>query len=225
MTPKRQHSPSGIPSRRDGPNQADARIEECRHCGGRIVWRRDSVDRRSFNEVAPRHRCPGRDKEDRDHQEERARDLKLDEAVRPIIAARLEAFLPTATKAVQTEPIVLYSGHTVVSAAEQDRRDREEEKRGRQFLIRQYLHHALKRIVEYVPSVTRDEILAYVETCLPIAGPGRPSAPFDPALVVQAYEKIQQDFPAMRSRDICQEIATRLSVSRRTIEVLRSRKS
>jgi hypothetical protein len=224
MTRKHPHSPSGIPSRGEAADQADARIEECRHCGARIAYRRDRAEPRYFNEVAPHHRCLGRDKEDRERLQQRQSEAAIDTLVEPIIAARVGVFLPRALAAVQGEPFPVYSDSVSVSAAEQDRRDREAERVGRPFLIRQLLQRTLARIMELVPSVSREEILAYVEEALPTAGRGRPPAPFDPELVEQAYREIRRAFPAMKSRKACQEIARRLSVSRKTIENLRSRK-
>lgn len=150
-------------------------------------------------------------------------EAELDRIVQPIIAARGRAFLLSSLPAVHTEPSPVYGDEVAPSADEQDQRDRKTERRSRQALVRQLLHRALARIVELVPGATRQELVDYITECFPARGPHRPAVPLDPDLVERAHAEIRATWH-VGCREACQALATRLRVSRRTIEDLRSRK-
>lgn len=57
-------------------------------------YRRDKDEPRYFNEIAPRHRCPGRDHEDQQRAQQRQREAKIDAIIQPIIDDRLGDRLP-----------------------------------------------------------------------------------------------------------------------------------
>lgn len=156
---------------------------------------------------------------DAQQRKELEAERELDDLVRPIIDARVAAFLVPADKASEVLAVVHHDTKPV-SETERARRARETEDTNRRRLLRQYLYRPLKAIVVAVPSASRQQIIGAVKDLLPSGGAHRPRAPFDAALVRAAHAKIGTARPAWDSDATSDAIGARLRISRRTVQEL-----